>query len=178
MREREREKERGRKRERCLSLPLSLSRKNSPLIKNCETHLSRGRKSIRVAKKYFKFFKFFKTLHYFMLQQHKYNSRYFSFVKQNPCSKPWSWWCLIKSTLTLYFFSTPQHHPPPHHTHHVTQPCTMPCITHAPTHARPSLPVNQKPILTPLAQYRTALHDTSALLLHFLCECRQPPWSS
>ena len=31
-----------------LSLPLSLSRKSFPFIKNCETHLIRGRKKISV----------------------------------------------------------------------------------------------------------------------------------
>ena len=42
---------RGGEREKYVSLslsPLSLSRKNSPFIKNCETRLIRGRKSIRV----------------------------------------------------------------------------------------------------------------------------------
>ena len=53
--ERERDKERGGERERKMSLflslslsPLSLSRKNFPFIKNCETCLIRGRKLIKV----------------------------------------------------------------------------------------------------------------------------------
>ena len=36
--------------------PLSLSRKNSPFIKNCETRLIRGRKSIRVTQNMFLLF--------------------------------------------------------------------------------------------------------------------------
>ena len=45
----ERERKRGGEKERKMSLsPLALSRKNSPFIKNCETRLNRGRKSIRV----------------------------------------------------------------------------------------------------------------------------------
>ena len=40
----------------------------------------------------------------------------------------------------------------------------MPCTTHAPTHARPSLPVNPSPILTPPNLYPIELHDAPALL--------------
>ena len=54
------EKERERERKKSLSLtPLSLSRKNSSFIKNGETCLIRGRKSIRVTQKHL--FRFVKT---------------------------------------------------------------------------------------------------------------------
>ena len=36
--------------------------------------------------------------------------------------------------------------------------------THALTHARPSLPINPSPILTPPTQAPSALHDTAAAL--------------
>ena len=38
----------------------------------------------------------------------------------------------------------------------------QPCTTHAPTHARPTLPVNQNPILTPPDLEVFRLHDTAA----------------
>ena len=38
----------------------------------------------------------------------------------------------------------------------------MPCTTHAPTHARPSLPVNQIPNPDPAVQAMLQLHDTAA----------------
>ena len=38
-----------------------------------------------------------------------------------------------------------------------------PCL--APTHARPSLPINQTPNLVPPLSYRLALHDTAASVL-------------
>ena len=36
---------------------------------------------------------------------------------------------------------------------------------HAPTYARPSLPVNQNPNLTPAEEYALALHDTVTTIL-------------
>ena len=33
---------------------------------------------------------------------------------------------------------------------------------HASTHARPGLPINQTPNLTPAGEYASALHDTAA----------------
>ena len=45
--------------------------------------------------------------------------------------------------------------PPHHHACHTPTPCT--------THARPSLPVNQSPILTPPNTGPIGLHDTVAI---------------
>ena len=36
-------------------------------------------------------------------------------------------------------------------------------ITHAPTHARPSLPFHPNPILTPAEEYGIGIHDTAAI---------------
>ena len=44
-------------------------------------------------------------------------------------------------------------------------PSTMPmhpCSAHAPTHARPSWPVNQNPDPTPPEEYISGLHHTAA----------------
>ena len=72
--------------------------------------------------------------------------------------------------MVLWDWKHPHHH---HHHHHPCThaprhapcnhaPCTMPCTTHAPTHARPSLPVVPEPILTPPNMYPSGLHDTAA----------------
>ena len=52
-----------------------------------------------------------------------------------------------------------------------TNPCTNHmhyATTHAPTHARRSLPVNPNPILTPPNIAPSALHDTAAIVYGIL----------
>ena len=48
---------------------------------------------------------------------------------------------------------------------------------HAPTHARPNLPLNQNPILTPAEEYALALHDTANEYLKLLFQdCNKGLW--
>ena len=49
--------------------------------------------------------------------------------------------------------------------HHAPTPCTT-------THARPSLPVNQDPILTTANPGPIRLHDTAAILLYIEAEVK------
>ena len=51
--------------------------------------------------------------------------------------------------------------PPPNH-HHITTLCTH-APTNAPTHARPSLPINPNPNPTPAEEQALGLHYTAAL---------------
>ena len=63
--------------------------------------------------------------------------------------------------------------PPPTPHHPISLTCHAQCTMHspadsakkcrAPTHARPSLPVNKNPNPTPPNRYPTGLHDTAAI---------------
>ena len=51
------------------------------------------------------------------------------------------------------------------------QDVKTPCTTHAPTHARPSLPVNQNPNPTPSNLLTSGLHDTAVRFFLSPCLC-------